>query len=123
MLIITFAQRLSKKEVIMPNGNGTGPSGMGPMTGRGLGYCAGYENTGYNNLIGKKRGRGFFLRGRGPGFGRMGFGRYAKYESNNERPLPKEEEILILESRANDIRIELERIEKRISELESNTEK
>ncbi len=24
----------------MPGFNGTGPLGMGPMTGRGLGYCA-----------------------------------------------------------------------------------
>ncbi|NLG67487.1 MAG: DUF5320 domain-containing protein, partial [Actinobacteria bacterium] len=25
----------------MPRGDGTGPEGMGPMTGRGAGYCAG----------------------------------------------------------------------------------
>jgi hypothetical protein len=31
----------------MPFGNGTGPAGMGPMTGRGLGYCAGYSVPGY----------------------------------------------------------------------------
>ncbi len=24
----------------MPGFDGTGPSGMGPMTGRGMGYCA-----------------------------------------------------------------------------------
>ncbi len=26
-------------EVVMPRGNGTGPDGRGPVTGRGLGSC------------------------------------------------------------------------------------
>ncbi|MGI6097596.1 MAG: DUF5320 domain-containing protein, partial [Dethiobacteria bacterium] len=26
----------------MPRGDGSGPAGMGPMTGRAAGYCAGY---------------------------------------------------------------------------------
>ncbi|NLG83887.1 MAG: DUF5320 domain-containing protein, partial [Firmicutes bacterium] len=25
----------------MPRGDGTGPLGLGPMTGRAMGYCAG----------------------------------------------------------------------------------
>jgi len=33
----------------MPKGNGTGPMGMGPMTGRAAGFCAGYEMPGYVN--------------------------------------------------------------------------
>jgi len=58
----------------MPGGNGTGPAGMGPMTGRGAGYCAGYSVPGYANPV---SGRGFgFGRGggRGRGFGGGGFG-------------------------------------------------
>lgn len=52
----------------MPRGDGTGRSGSGPMTGRGLGYCAGFDMPGYMN------GRGRFL-GRGRGFGRsFGYG-------------------------------------------------
>ena len=47
--------------------------GMGPMTGRGAGYCAGYPVPGYMNPMpgggGCGRGRGF-----GRGFGR-GWGR------------------------------------------------
>jgi hypothetical protein len=31
----------------MPRGDGTGPGGMGPMTGRAAGYCAGYNVPGY----------------------------------------------------------------------------
>jgi hypothetical protein len=52
----------------MPGGDGTGPGGMGPMTGRAAGYCAGYPMPGYMNPV-FGRGYGF---GRGFGFGRGG---------------------------------------------------
>ena len=57
----------------MPFGDRTGPSGMGPMTGRGAGFCAGYPTPGYANSFprggfGRGWGRGFG-RGRGRGFG------------------------------------------------------
>ena len=56
----------------MPSGDGTGPVGMGPMTGRAAGFCSGYSVPGYANPVG---GCGFFGRGRGGGFGRgRGFG-------------------------------------------------
>ncbi len=51
----------------MPRGDGTGPVGMGPMTGRAAGYCAGYPAPGFMNPIG---GRGYGGRGRGGGGGR-----------------------------------------------------
>jgi len=66
----------------MPLGDGTGPMGLGPMTGRAVGYCAGYALPGYANPFGGKAsyggfGRGWaanqyraFGRGRAPGFGR-----------------------------------------------------
>ena len=50
----------------MPGGDGTGPGGMGPMTGRAAGYCAGYPVPGYMNPIG---GRGYWGWGRGGGRG------------------------------------------------------
>jgi hypothetical protein len=41
------------KEVInMPFGDGTGPAGAGPMTGRAAGFCAGYPVPGYMNPAG-----------------------------------------------------------------------
>ena len=43
----------------MPGGDRTGPLGMGPMTGRGLGYCTGF--TRFNR----------FAKSRELGFGRM----------------------------------------------------
>jgi len=35
----------------MPFGDGTGPAGAGPMTGRGAGFCAGYSVPGYMNGV------------------------------------------------------------------------
>jgi len=57
----------------MPRGDGTGPMGMGPMTGRAAGYCAGYPVPGFMNPYGGRVGfgRGF---GRGLGWG-LGMGR------------------------------------------------
>lgn len=54
----------------MPGGDGTGPMGQGPRTGRGAGYCSGYNMPGYANPL---PGQGFWGRGPGRG-GRMGGG-------------------------------------------------
>ena len=43
----------------MPGGDATGPLGLGPMTGRAAGYCAGYPVPGYMNPV---LGRGFSAR-------------------------------------------------------------
>lgn len=51
----------------MPRGDGTGPMGLGPMTGRAAGFCAGFTVPGYMNPV-YRRGIGF---GRGRGFRRM----------------------------------------------------
>ena len=60
----------------MPGGNGMGPMGAGPMTGRSAGFCAGYATPGFANSVGGRglglgmgRGRGFAAGGRGGGFG------------------------------------------------------
>lgn len=57
----------------MPGGDRTGPAGLGPMTGRGAGYCAGYAVPGYANMN-FGRGYGFWGCGRGCG-GNFGGGR------------------------------------------------
>ena len=55
----------------MPRGDGTGPMGMGPMTGRGAGYCAGFRVPGYANPA---RGFGYgFGRGYRRGFMRLAY--------------------------------------------------
>ena len=43
----------------MPGGDGTGPRGMGPMTGRAAGYCAGYPVPGFMNPMSGGAFRGF----------------------------------------------------------------
>lgn len=55
----------------MPGLNRTGPQGLGPMTGRGLGLCSdGYQRV--SDWVG--RGIGWFGQGRGRGRGRGRFG-------------------------------------------------
>jgi hypothetical protein len=51
----------------MPQGDRSGPLGEGPKTGRGMGYCAEYDAPGYYRGAG--RGRGFFRRSWGQGYG------------------------------------------------------
>ena len=50
----------------MPGGDRTGPRGLGSMTGRGAGFCAGYNTPGYMNPVGPS---GFYGRGGGRGGG------------------------------------------------------
>ena len=59
----------------MPAGDGTGPAGLGPMTGRAAGYCAGYPVPGYMNPIPGRGGFGFGRGWFGRGWGRGWFGR------------------------------------------------
>lgn len=53
----------------MPGGNGRGPAGMGPMTGRAAGFCAGNRGPGFANA-----GYGAWGYGRGGGYGYGGHG-------------------------------------------------
>lgn len=59
----------------MPGGDRTGPRGMGPMAGRGVGFCAGFGVPGYANPA-PARGGGL---GFGRGFRRGGLGRCNRY--------------------------------------------
>ena len=56
----------------MPAGDGTGPAGLGPMTGRAAGYCAGYSAPGF---AGGGWGRGGWGRGGWDRGGEWGRGR------------------------------------------------
>jgi len=49
----------------MPRGDGTGPMGLGPMTGRAAGFCAGFPVPGYMNPMGRRFWRRAFGVGRG----------------------------------------------------------
>ncbi|PIS29700.1 MAG: hypothetical protein COT43_03270 [Candidatus Marinimicrobia bacterium CG08_land_8_20_14_0_20_45_22] len=118
----------------MPRGDGTGPNGMGPMTGRSAGFCAGFGRPGYTDpYIGARYGfgggfgrgfRGGFGRGFGGGFGR-GFG-YNAVPAYYGSPLywgasSKEQELEALKTLAAGYDKELKEINKRIDELESES--
>ena len=118
----------------MPGGDGTGPGGMGPMTGRAAGYCAGYPAPGYMNPI---AGRGFRGGGRGMGWGRgRGWGRgftgaYPGWAPAAPvyGPTPfaptapnREQEVQALKGQAEYFTSALENIKGRIGELEAETE-
>jgi hypothetical protein len=122
----------------MPRGDRTGPMGMGPMTGRAAGYCAGFDMPGYMNPVpGRGRGMGFGMgRGfRGPGFGGGGRGwrhwfyatglpgwmRFGAYGAPYQSPDPETEK-QALKSQADALQAELELIKKRLSELEAGAE-
>ncbi|MFX1389976.1 MAG: DUF5320 domain-containing protein [Promethearchaeota archaeon] len=119
----------------MPGGDRTGPRGLGPMTGRSLGYCADYSTPGYTKGPGMGLGRGWgrgrgWFRGIGFGYGR-GWGwdyrlpvysRYApgippKISSENQLTMLKNEKDY-LETELNTIRGAIEDISNRISDLE-----
>jgi len=120
----------------MPRGDGTGPGGMGPMTGRAAGYCAGYPAPGYMNPVGGRgyggRGRGFrgggFGRGRGFGWARAGYGYpawgpavdpYEPYAGPVAPTVTAPQELDGLKGQAEYLEDALDSIKKRIEELEN----
>ena len=102
----------------MPQGDRTGPAGRGPMTGRGRGFCSGFEQPGFMNL---KFGRG---QGFGRGFGRgRGFGfRTSFYDQPYPEPaepvtFTAEQKKKILEAEALEMEAELKAVKEKIKEL------
>jgi len=112
----------------MPRGDQTGPMGMGPMTGRAAGYCAGFAAPGYvSGGFGQGYGRGVgWSRGFGADRGRrnrfyatglpgwMRFGAHAA-------PYPKldpEAEKQALRAQEEVLQSDLDFIKKRLAEVE-----
>lgn len=60
----------------MPRGDGTGPRGFGPMTGRATGFCTGFGAPGFANFFpgGFCRARDRGRTGRGRGFRNWRYG-------------------------------------------------
>ncbi len=123
----------------MPRGDRTGPAGMGPMTGRAAGYCAGYGMPGHANPafgrgfgVGFGRGRGAWGRGFGGGgrgwrnmfyaTGAPGWMRYGGYAAP-VGDLEPEVEKQALRNQADAMQGELDSIRKRLEELEKDPDK
>jgi hypothetical protein len=120
----------------MPGGDRTGPMGMGPVTGRAAGFCAGFGMPGFANPVpgrgfgmGCGWGRGAGGRGFGGGGGRrgwrhwfnasvvpgwMGFG----WAGAPPAPAPEAEK-RFLEGQAEALQAELDALKKRMAELET----
>jgi len=92
----------------MPGGNGTGPVGRGPMTGRGLGFCAGSTADYANFVVGRGCGRGL---GRGLGRARGGYGFRAFNQVSPQQDLDS------LKNQAQNLEDALNGIKNRIAEL------
>ena len=112
----------------MPGGDRSGPMGMGPMTGRAAGYCAGYDVPGYMNAI---PGRGF-----GGGWGRGWRWRHWAYATGLPgwargyapawgappaygpwAPLSREQQTESLKTQAEWLKEQLDAVNQRIEEL------
>ncbi|MBN1756751.1 MAG: DUF5320 domain-containing protein [Chitinispirillaceae bacterium] len=105
----------------MPRGDRTGPRGMGPMTGRGAGFCAGNAVPGFVNQM-PGRGAGFGGQGRGFGRGRgwnAGWGFQGVPTSAQTASYSQVDELSTLKNQARYFGDALESINSRISELEA----
>jgi hypothetical protein len=130
----------------MPGFDGTGPAGMGSMTGWGRGFCnpsrtadgpvpmprPGYRGYGYGQGFGRGFGQGrCFKRGIGFGFGRgRGYGRgfdpRGTYPSmgrwyGSPYAMNSSDELNMLKDDAEAMKKELDVINKRIEELEAES--
>lgn len=111
----------------MPNGDGTGPQGLGAMSGRAAGFCAGYNAPGRANpMIGCGFGRGRGGRGVGnPGMG-VGLGRgFRRRMGGGREPVADAagvvepiQRIAALKAQAEYLQSALAGVSERIAELE-----
>lgn len=109
---------------IMPRGDGTGPMGLGPMTGRAAGFCAGYTVPGYMNPIpgrGRGRGRGFrnmyFATGL-PAWARYNMGAYYPDYAYAPPVMTASQEAEALKQQAKLMQDNINALNERIQELE-----
>ncbi len=98
----------------MPGFNGTGPWGMGPMTGGGRGFCSPWGTGAVSRPYGRSQGRGYGYHHRGYGYPYYGAPTTAvPYASS----MTREQELDLLKSQAQAVKSQLEQIESRIEQL------
>jgi hypothetical protein len=94
----------------MPSGDRTGPMGLGPLTGRGAGYCAGQFDPA---RVTPGWGRPF---GRGPGRG-SGWCRWFSGTNVPGPRLEKQTEIGVLKVQAQELERVMKQVKERLAEL------
>ena len=105
----------------MPRGDRTGPNGMGPRTGRGLGYCTGDQGPGFTSFgFGGGWGRRGGGRGRGVGRGWRNMN-FANDMAGRVYPvvptITKDDEISWLESQAQGLKAALQEVQKQLDDI------
>ena len=123
----------------MPYGDGTGPAGLGPMTGRVAGFCAGFARPGYaarQHRPGFPGGRGYrnwfhatgLTGGQRAAVGLPAWGGRV-FTSQAVAPqavdpyyeAPKEEQLKMLKTQQENLKAMLEQINKQIEDLEQRS--
>lgn len=111
----------------MPRGDRTGPTGMGPMTGRGMGCFNGFAAPGYANSVGFAGGFGCGC-GRGRGHrnmfratGMTGWARYG-YPANTGTNTAAFDEKVFLSNQAEFLENQLQQVKKQLSGLNEKDE-
>ncbi|MBU1752089.1 MAG: DUF5320 domain-containing protein [Chloroflexi bacterium] len=115
----------------MPRGDGTGPSGQGPQTGRHAGYCSGYDRPGCANPgFGMGHGRGGGGRGWRNMYYATGLPGLARCDpawsappayGPAMSPMSGDQEVQMLKGQAEALKQQLDAISQRLSEIESQS--
>ena len=101
----------------MPGGDKTGPSGMGPMTGKRMGYCVGFDHPGYID-------QNLNFRNFGGGYGRGGNRRrWFSYGNSPVENIPVASEKTLIANEINVLKDQLFSLEKRLSEINKGDDK
>ena len=126
----------------MPRGDGTGPAGLGPMTGRAAGYCVGFGTPGSMNIGpgraycgfgsgGRGRRNRFYATGftgwqraglRGPMWGNPWF-QGTPYSAGTAQVMGGEQELNALKEHAEYLEDAITGIRQRIEEIETKNKK
>ena len=133
------AESVEKGDKVMPGGDRSGPAGLGPMTGRGAGFCAGFGIGGYASRTFRLGfGRGFgggrgFRGGRfgGEGWGRRhGFNAYGAPDARALRPfsenaprhapVDQESRKQMLKNQLETLQLQVSSIQTQLAEIESD---
>ena len=98
----------------MPGFDGTGPMGMGPMTGGGRGFCSPWGIRAGARTYGAPYWRGY-------GYPYYTAGPFAPSAMPYAPQVTREQELGFLKQQAEAMRVELREIEARINELAKET--